>query len=153
MPDVPVDMGAVKKRMEELCAPLKREKGISHRDLVYEIHEATVPLQYNFFRKKERLEEAIAKLRTVQEKLKNAVAKDFHQLAIISEADGMALSGEITFRAALMREESRGTHKRVDFPERNDKNWLKWIIVEQKNGVMRFSTEQVPLNRYKFRMD
>lgn len=148
-----VDMQRVAKRRDELFSPLQRDKGANHRDLFYEIHEAVVPLQYNFFRKKERLEEAIAKLHNVQEKLKSAVAKDFHQLAKIKEAEAMAVSGEITFRAALMREESRGTHKREDFPERNDADWLKWIIVEQKDGGMHFSTEQVPLDTYKVKMD
>ena len=80
------------------------------------------------------------------------MAKDFHQLAKINEADAMAVSGEITFRAALMREESRGTHKREDFPERDDKRWLQWIIVEQKDGNMQFSKEPVPLAPYKFKM-
>jgi succinate dehydrogenase / fumarate reductase, flavoprotein subunit len=146
-----IDMREVERRRDEILSPLKREKGIGHRDLFYEIHEGVVPLKYNFFRKRERLEEAIGKLKNVQEKLKEGIAKDFHGLAKLVEADGMATSGEITFRAALKREESRGTHKRDDFPERDDKSWLKWITLEQVDGKMRLSEEPVPLNRYKHR--
>ncbi len=151
MAEVSIDLRQVEKRREEILSPLKRDRGLSHRDLIYEIHEAVVPLKYNFFRKKERLEEAIGKLKNVQEKLRDGTAKDFHQLSKLVEADGMATSGEITFRAALMREESRGTHKREDFPARDDKKWLKWIIVQQKDGKMQLTAEPVPLDRYKFK--
>ena len=33
--------------------------------------------------------------------------------------------------SALEREESRGAHTRTDFPERDDENWLKHILVQQ----------------------
>jgi succinate dehydrogenase/fumarate reductase flavoprotein subunit len=145
-------MGEVKEKKNNFLAPLKRGKGISQRDLIYQVHEAVVPLKYNSFRRRDRLEEAIGKLETVQGRLRAGVAEDFHDLAKLVEADGVATSGEIMFRAALKREESRGTHKREDFPARDDKKWLQWIIVEQKDGKMRLSTEPVPLEKYQFRM-
>ena len=50
-----------------------------------------------------------------------------------------------------MRTESRGTFYREDYPERDDKNWLKWIIVKNVNGKMTLSTEPVPIERYKYK--
>ena len=97
------------------------------------------------------MEEALSKLDALKEKLPTLVAKDGHALFQCHEAKAMALCAEMTYRSALMREESRGWHYREDYPERDDKNWLKWIIVKQAGGKMVLSTEPVPIDKYKIR--
>ncbi|MDP2646969.1 MAG: FAD-binding protein [Desulfobacterales bacterium] len=149
-PETAVDMREVTARKEEILSPLKRGKGPNHRDLICQIHEAVVPLNYNFFRKKDRLKEAIGMLEKAREDVGHGVAKDFHQLVKLAEAEAMAVSGEITFRAALMRQESRGTHMREDFQDQDNVDWLKWIIVEQQDDRMHLFTEPVPMDKYKY---
>jgi succinate dehydrogenase/fumarate reductase flavoprotein subunit len=61
----------------------------------------------------------------------------------------MSLAAEFIFRAALMREESRSSHYREDFPNRDDKNWFKWITIEQKGGAPSLDTVPVPLAKYR----
>jgi len=63
----------------------------------------------------------------------------------------MALCAEIALRSALKRTESRGWHYREDYPQRNDKNWLKWIIAKQKDNKMTLSVEPVPISKYRFK--
>ena len=45
-----------------------------------------------------------------------------------NEIQNMALVGKLITQAALDREESRGAHFRTDYPQKDDKNWLKHLI-------------------------
>jgi succinate dehydrogenase / fumarate reductase flavoprotein subunit len=40
--------------------------------------------------------------------------------------------GDAIARSALIRTESRGAHTRTDFPERNDAEWLKHILLTRR---------------------
>jgi succinate dehydrogenase/fumarate reductase flavoprotein subunit len=48
------------------------------------------------------------------------------------ELDNLLLTSEAIALSALYREESRGTHYREDFPERNDTDWLCNVVVRQR---------------------
>jgi L-aspartate oxidase len=48
----------------------------------------------------------------------------------ILELKNMLLVCNLITKAALEREESRGTHYREDYPQINDKNWLKHICLK-----------------------
>jgi fumarate reductase (CoM/CoB) subunit A len=47
------------------------------------------------------------------------------------ELDSLLRVGEIMARAALLRRESRGSHFRVDFPQRNDVHFGKPLIIQR----------------------
>lgn len=53
------------------------------------------------------------------------------------------------FKGASMRKESRGWFLREDYPQMDNENWLKWIVCENKDGEMEFSTEDVPIETYQ----
>jgi len=56
---------------------------------------------------------------------------------------------EIIVSGALEREESRGAHFRVDFPERNDKKWLKHTLAWKRNGKIEFDYKPVVITRFQ----
>jgi L-aspartate oxidase len=52
------------------------------------------------------------------------------------ELKSMVTVANLITKAAHTRKESRGTHYREDYPTTDDKNWLKHICFEQKNGEL-----------------
>jgi fumarate reductase (CoM/CoB) subunit A len=63
-----------------------------------------------------------------------------NELIEATEVSNMLDVAEIIARAALLRKERRGGHYREDYPNRDDKNWLKNIIVKWEGGEMKLST-------------
>ncbi|MFA4836231.1 MAG: hypothetical protein WC749_09210, partial [Dehalococcoidia bacterium] len=50
---------------------------------------------------------------------------------------------EMVARSALMRTESRLTHYRTDYPERDDKSWLANVYIKRIDGKMRVEKRPV----------
>ena len=146
-----VDLAEVSRLKEKIYTPLERKQGLSPRDAIYQVQEAVIPLKYMLFRTKERMQEALNIIEDLKQKLVTLQARDLHYLVKCHEAISMTFCAEITYKAALIRQESRGSHIREDFPERDDKNWLKWIVIKRKGEEMSMSTEPVPIGRYKIK--
>jgi succinate dehydrogenase / fumarate reductase flavoprotein subunit len=136
---------------EKIFAPLNRKHGCSALEAIRSIQEAVVPVKYSMRRDRKRLEEALSKVAAVQEKLPELYAEDPHGLAKCHEASCISLCAEIGFRAALARTETRGWHYREDYPQQDDKNWLKWVIVKKVQNDMVVTTEPIPIERYKIK--
>ena len=136
---------------DKIFSPMQKKNDYSPWDAISVLGRITAPMKYNLRRSKERLEEALGMIETVKEKLPSLQAKDFHYLSKCHEVKSMAICAELTFRAALMRSESRGFHFREDFPERDDENWLKWIILRQDKGKMKLSTQPIPIGEYSIK--
>ncbi len=52
------------------------------------------------------------------------------------EAENMLTLAELTLTSALMRQESRRSHYRTDFPKADNQNWLKNTIIRKTNEGM-----------------
>lgn len=75
--------------------------------------------------------------------LKTATRRYNYGLVEAIEVLNMLLLSEIKMRAALMRKETRGPFVRRDYLQRNDKDWLKHIVVKRVKGEAKFWTEPV----------
>ncbi len=103
----------------------------------YEIKkELTKVMDDNFwiFRNGEDMKEGVKKIRELKERYKNVEIVDksrrFNTDLINTMEIGFMLDvAEVVAIGALMRKESRGSHYRLDYPERDDKNWLKHTLV------------------------
>ncbi|MGB8951960.1 MAG: FAD-dependent oxidoreductase [Candidatus Aminicenantales bacterium] len=106
------------------------------------------------FRTKKDLEEAIEKIRQIREDYKKVFLSSScllycQELVNIIEFDNMLDLTEVITLGALRREETRGSHFRLDFPERNDRNWLTHTLVTLTDGKPEVSYRGVQVSRYK----
>ena len=57
-------------------------------------------------------------------------------------AESIVISG-------LERKESRGAHTRIDYPDRDDNNWLKHILVSLKNQNKIIEYQDVKITQWE----
>ncbi len=107
------------------------------------------------FREKSGLEEAYASLKKLRERFGNARIEDrgrvYNQnLKDIMEIDFLLEQAEVITLGALNRTESRGAHARIDYPKRDDVNWLKHTLAfRTKEGPPSFSYIPVTITKWK----
>jgi succinate dehydrogenase/fumarate reductase flavoprotein subunit len=96
-------------------------------------------------REEAELKGALAEIASLREALDGAGAADSRELVKLLELDYMLTTAETVCRAALMRTESRGAHYRSDYPQEDNREWLRNIFVRRREGRMELSTRQVAL--------
>jgi succinate dehydrogenase/fumarate reductase flavoprotein subunit len=57
--------------------------------------------------------------------------RDGHELSKLYEIENIVQCATLSARAALERTESRGVHHRVDYPDRDDQNWLRHVVIRR----------------------
>jgi succinate dehydrogenase/fumarate reductase flavoprotein subunit len=78
----------------------------------------------------DRLRSALVRLDHLREHAQSLTAPHIHELVRLRETEAMLLAAEIILKASVTRTESRLSHFREDYQERNDADWLCWVDVE-----------------------
>ena len=92
----------------------------------------------------DRLQEAIKKIETLDADFANIGAPHTHELVRLKETEAMLLAARFILGASLERTESRLSHFREDYPERNDNDWLVWIDVAPGKDAPVFTRTPIP---------
>jgi succinate dehydrogenase / fumarate reductase flavoprotein subunit len=106
------------------------------------------------FRNKKGLEEAsskLQKLKTRASKLRPIAGHRVYNLDLIRtiELEEMLELGEVIVASALSREESRGSHVRLDFPKRDDAHFLKHTLAYKTPDMPRIESSDVKITRWQ----
>lgn len=101
---------------------------LSLQDLMFE--------KVGIFRSEGQMQEAVQQVVALQLQARGlrirSRAKVFNlDLLVNWEVQGMLAVAEVIARGAAARQESRGSHARTDFPNRDDENWLKHTVAVQ----------------------
>jgi succinate dehydrogenase / fumarate reductase flavoprotein subunit len=142
--------GMALERIQSLKA---RKKGERASTLRREMQEAMTHY-CSVFRDKAGLTEAqriMASLveRSVQTFLHDRGERFNRDLLDALELDSLLGLAQVNLASALARQESRGAHFREDFPERDDKGWLKHTLVQKTSEGHKIFYKPVTITRFE----
>jgi succinate dehydrogenase/fumarate reductase flavoprotein subunit len=142
------DTDLVSRRLSQVTGMYERHKGVRIWEVRKRIKEA---MQGAWIIKNETsLGKALEEIESMLEKdLPRLVATGppggFHSaLREAIEVESMLMTADMHIRASMLRTETRGSHYREDYPETDERSWLKNIIVRRRNGQMEFTMSPVP---------
>lgn len=140
---------------EKIYAPLNRKNGQSPKVIYDMIERYIFDVNKSVLKSEETIQGIFEDIEKMKEIVPQLTADDPHTLSRCLEAADTILCLEMIYRSAEMRQESRGImypHFRKDFPETNNKKWLKWINIKQgADGEMELFTEDIPMWKYPVR--
>ena len=127
----------------------KNEKGIRPPAIRHSIQEAFYT-GFRTYRTREDLESSLMELERIK--------KDDMPLQVVGddspvwnkdwkealENECLLLNAEMSIRATLMREESRGGYLRDDFPDADDENWACWVVCKKNGDEMVLEKQELP---------
>jgi len=129
------------RRGEESCFRLRDEL------------KSLMTAQVGIFRKESDLRSAKEKIKELQERSKQVEIKQKglafnYEWIQYLELEGMLHVAEVIVEGSLARKESRGSHFRLDHPDRDDEHWLRHTMAYNTPSGPRLEYKEVTITKY-----
>lgn len=127
-----VDRRAADELRAEAQTTLERSAGMGWRELE-DTTRQTVTDYVGVRRTDKSLRLALETLKSLAQREATLRADDLHGLMRVHEARNIRLNAELMATASLARKETRtgSSHCRLDYPQTDDQNWRKFVIVSR----------------------
>ena len=145
MPDLPAD--AADKTMARLTRLDTATTGERVSDVGGEMRR-TMQAHCGVFRFPDSMAEGVKKMLAVAERAKSTFIQDKSKVFNTARVEALELDNLIevalsTMISANARQESRGAHDRSDFPNRDDKNWMKHSLWFKDGNRLEYKAVQL----------
>ena len=122
-------LNALESNLAKIFDRERKELGFRLRDEM----KAWMTFQVGIFRSESELTLAREKVRILKGRARNVGVKQQglafnYEMIQVLELEGMLSVAEVIIEGALARKESRGSHFRVDHPDRDDTDWLRHTL-------------------------
>src|SRR5713226_380529 len=139
-----IDEEEARSLKEKIDKAFSDGEKLSDEDILLDLQKLIFRYDVSILKSENRLTAALDELGEIESKMRSARAENAHGFVRLQETQAMLDAAEIIFSASRVRQESRLSHLREDFPARDDRNWLKWVLAREKEGSPYLWTEPIP---------
>lgn len=141
------------KLLDDAYTFVKSESGVHFGEILNKLRQVMWD-DVGIFRNEDLLKTALSEVEKLRAQVKSMYVTDksktyntefFNALELRNMMD-LAV---IIAKSALTRTESRGAHYRTDYPERDDKNWLKHTLAYLKGNQVEIGFKPVTMTRWQ----
>jgi succinate dehydrogenase flavoprotein subunit len=137
-------------RVERL---LQQKSGVRH-DQIRDRLRTVCMENVGIFRDQGKLAEAVDRIVALKEQYREVSlvtppGRFNFELVNVLELESQLYLAEITARGALARQESRGSHFRTDYPERDDEQWLRHTVARLEGDGVVLSYSDVDVSHHE----
>lgn len=109
--------------------------------VIHDEMERVMQEDFGVFRTGDIMEKGWARLQALRERLQHASLQDKSYVfnterVTVLELDNLMATACATAQSAIARTESRGAHSREDYPNRDDKKWIKHTLYFDKDDLI-----------------
>jgi succinate dehydrogenase / fumarate reductase flavoprotein subunit len=151
---------AERVRQREANDRLLHQQGSENPMVIWKEMGDTMTENVTVIRYNNKMKQTLAKLDELEARYRKINLSDRTQwanqtLQFARELENMLILARAITLGAIARDETRGAHYKPEFPERDDKNWLKTTKASYNNGDIRLEYESVdtsliPLRERKY---
>ncbi len=135
--------------VREALRPLRAKSGMPPDMMFEKIHSHISPARTSVFRSAESINDLLTQIKDWKLEAKTVRAGDCHQLVKANALASYLQVAELIFKGSLIREETRANNIRVDFPYKDNINWLRWVV-QTNRGKGQSTARKVPVPLYRY---
>lgn len=144
LPPLRLDAGQIQMLHDEALRPLDSTAAAESDAILRDLQAVMFSYDVGILKHGERLQQARQRVGVLAERMRALAAPHVHELVRLKETEAMLLAACFILGASLFRTESRLSHFRDDFPERDEDNWLVWVDVVRDGDTPKFVKTPVP---------
>jgi len=144
-PTPKVNPQAIQALYDETLTPLNDTAQAESDRILRELQQIMFAYDVGILKRADRLEQASTKITALADRMQEVAAPHVHELVRLKETEAMLLAAQLMLGASLYRTESRLSHFREDYEQKDDANWLCWVDVSETGGAPAFRKTPIPM--------
>lgn len=129
---------SIQSHYDDVMHPLRPSAQAESDGILRELQQIMFAYDVGILKHADRIEQALTKVDALAERTENLGAPHIHELVRLKETEAMLHAARLILGASMFPTESRLSHFRDDFPDRDDEHWAVWVDAT-KLGVSRSS--------------